>query len=56
MYIGFDALTKRARPQDVIRLAHFMGIVTLGRLLEEIAWEIVEKTNPQKFVNNAWKW
>lgn len=54
MYIGLNAL-KNARPQDVIRLATFMGIVTMGRLLEDVMWEIVEKTNPWKRQNNAWK-
>lgn len=55
MYIGLTALTN-ARPQDVIRLANFMGIVTMGRILEDVIEEIVEKTNPWKRQNNAWKW
>lgn len=53
MYIGLNSL-KRAKPQDVIRLATFMGIVTLGHVLEDVMWEIVKKTNPLKAQSNAW--
>lgn len=55
MYIGLNTL-KKAKPEDVIRLANFMGIVTNDRPLEDAMWEIVEKTNPWKQQNNAWKW
>lgn len=53
MYISIGAL-KRSKPANVIRLAIFMGIVTWGRLLEDIVDEIVEKTNGWVWKDGSW--
>lgn len=36
---------RRCKPQDVIRLAHFVGVVTFGRTLEDIIEELHLKIN-----------
>lgn len=36
---------RRANPRNVIRLAHFAGMVTLGRTLEDIIEELHLKIN-----------
>ena len=53
MYIGLNTLA-RAKPENVIRLANFMGIVTHNRLIDDVIEEIVQKTNPWNRNKGLW--
>lgn len=44
MHISQKAL-RRANPRNVLRLAHYAGLVTFGRTLEDIIEELHLKIN-----------
>ena len=44
MHISQNSL-RRANPKNVIRLAHYAGVVMLGRTIEEIIEELHLKIN-----------